>query len=1084
MHTYNTKIKIPETIVYLEKYGGNAVKQLGNASYEIDVTISDSQFEGYWIANSQYPKPLNEVLIRKPKSRKAYPVDHLVLRSKSAVELDQIDSNTKFAWLNNLIESPSMSPEEVVLSWDAKFQFVAEDSSRGAFGMRPPQLGALHAISAHLSLFADKPSTIVLPTGTGKTETLLSAVVYQKFNRVLVIVPSVQLRKQLTKKFLTLGVLPQFGILPTSIPLPRVAELTTGFRNAADVDLLIENANIFIATSAVFSKTDDGLLSRFFNSINHLVFDEAHHVASKSWNDIKGKFSGKNILQFTATPFRTDGKSLDAKIIYNFTMADAQAMGYFKPIRVHTIEEYYEERSDRKIAEKALAVLREDLSEGRDHLMMARVESIDRADEILPIYQEIAADMNPLLVHSYLPKLEQERTIAALISGRSKIVICVKMLGEGFDLPMLKVAALHDHHKSLAISLQFIGRFTRASSGLGDASVVVNVARPAVEKALSGLYAHGAKWDEVLRRLSQDTVERQVQLQELVDSLQEQGDLGEQISLWNLKPGLSAKLYTTTTENWNPTRYTESLKKSVNHWHAISEDEKVLIVLVADDLPIGWGDYKNIFDHVYNLMIVRWDSEKGVLFFYANDYEYFACERIVQNITGDAATLVDSDDIYKIFDNVELPLVRNLGASRIGAISFTQYFGSNVTEGLAAIEKSESSLSNVAVFGYEEGDRTIWGCSQKKGKVWAPLNGTLTQWVDWGDKAWAKISSPANSASNVTENFLRPESITERYSQIAIALQWGEYLLKAGDHTIRIIFDGNSVPLYLVSLSIETFSDSGPIVFSIESDAYKSTFELHIDTSVAEGYRYIQLEGPVVEISRSTRYVKSFQDYMVIDPIVVHYADGGFSYNKYLVRVESEIDLYPVDRLITKEFTNIRKESMSKTRMTDSIQYEYYQEMMDDYDLIFNDDDKGEAADLVALRDNSNGTIGLCLVHCKYSHEDRPGSRVIDFYEVCGQSQRSTRWKHSGIERLTTHLLKRNKVWQSDGYSRFLKGNESLLSYFEKKSRTTAVELEIFLVQPGLSKARASNSVLQLLGGSDLQTTKTAFAPLKVVCSP
>ena len=273
-------------------------------------------------------------------------------------------------------------------------------------------------------------------------------------------------------------------------------------------------------------------------------------------------------------------------------------------------------------------------------------------------------------------------------------------------------------------------------------------------------------------------------------------------------------------------------------------------------------------------------------------------------------------------------------------------------------------------------------------------------------------------------------------------------------------------------------------MFSIESDAYKSTFELHIDTSVAEGYRYIQLEGPVVEISRSTRYVKSFQDYMVIDPIVVHYADGGFSYNKYLVRVESEIDLYPVDRLITKEFTNIRKESMSKTRMTDSIQYEYYQEMMDDYDLIFNDDDKGEAADLVALRDNSNGTIGLCLVHCKYSHEDRPGSRVIDFYEVCGQSQRSTRWKHSGIERLTTHLLKRNKVWQSDGYSRFLKGNESLLSYFEKKSRTTAVELEIFLVQPGLSKARASNSVLQLLGGSDLQTTKTAFAPLKVVCSP
>jgi superfamily II DNA or RNA helicase len=45
------------------------------------------------------------------------------------------------------------------------------------------------------------------------------------------------------------------------------------------------------------------------------------------------------------------------------------------------------------------------------------------------------------------------------------------MLGEGYDLPNLKIAALHDQHKSLAITLQFIGRFTRSSSNtpIGDA---------------------------------------------------------------------------------------------------------------------------------------------------------------------------------------------------------------------------------------------------------------------------------------------------------------------------------------------------------------------------------------------------------------------------------------------------------------------------------------------------------------------------------------------------------------------------------------------------------------------------------------
>jgi len=46
-------------------------------------------------------------------------------------------------------------------------------------------------------------------------------------------------------------------------------------------------------------------------------------------------------------------------------------------------------------------------------------------------------------------------------------------LGEGFDLPALKVAAIHDPHKSLAVTLQFVGRFARSGQGLGDASVFV-----------------------------------------------------------------------------------------------------------------------------------------------------------------------------------------------------------------------------------------------------------------------------------------------------------------------------------------------------------------------------------------------------------------------------------------------------------------------------------------------------------------------------------------------------------------------------------------------------------------------------------
>jgi len=46
-----------------------------------------------------------------------------------------------------------------------------------------------------------------------------------------------------------------------------------------------------------------------------------------------------------------------------------------------------------------------------------------------------------------------------------------------------------------------------------------------------------------------------------------------------------------------------------------------------------------------------------------------------------------------------MPLVKSMGSSRIGAISFTSYFGPNVTEGLADIEKREAQLNNIACLG-------------------------------------------------------------------------------------------------------------------------------------------------------------------------------------------------------------------------------------------------------------------------------------------------------------------------------------------------------------------------------------------------
>jgi hypothetical protein len=68
----------------------------------------------------------------------------------------------------------------------------------------------------------------------------------------------------------------------------------------------------------------------------------------------------------------------------------------------------------------------------------------------------------------------------------------------------------------------------------------------------------------------------------------------------------------------------------------------------------------------------------------------------------------------------------------------------------------------------------------------------------------------------------------------------------------------------------------------------------------------------------------------------------------------------------------------------------------EDYDLIFDDDESGEAADVVVARViggiEAPTQIDVEFYHCKYSSADVPGARIEDLYVVCGQAQTSIRW--------------------------------------------------------------------------------------------
>ncbi len=301
-------------------------------------------------------------------------------------------------------------------SWIDAFSYVMEDPARGVKGLRGPQIGAVHSVHAHWTV-SDAPATIVMPTGTGKTETMLSVLVSARCARVLVVVPTDALRTQIAEKFLTLGVLkePGFRVLAEQAKCPIVGVLQHIPRDMAEVDEVFGRCHVIVTTSSIAGQCTAEVRDRMAALCTHLFIDEAHHAEAPTWSAFKAGFRARRVLQFTATPFREDGRPLDGKIIFEYPLRKAQQEGYFRPIRFRRVVEFNQKRSDEAIAKTAIEQLREDFDKG--HILMARAESVARAKEVFKIYERYP-EFKPVELHTGIKSVRERETIRKQVLGR------------------------------------------------------------------------------------------------------------------------------------------------------------------------------------------------------------------------------------------------------------------------------------------------------------------------------------------------------------------------------------------------------------------------------------------------------------------------------------------------------------------------------------------------------------------------------------------------------------------------------------------------------------------------------------------
>ncbi|GAA3913882.1 hypothetical protein GCM10023084_76990 [Streptomyces lacrimifluminis] len=1044
-----------------EKIAGNKVRQLLVPGSTLEVTDEDgvlrvSNVYGNWPAVRTAADDVDELTA--------------VLPSRSGHEV---------RWQG----SRACTPQTVV------------ESYRNAIGFRPygephslrrPQIGALHAVMGHWASGLGDPGIVVMPTGTGKTETMLALLVAARMERLLVLVPSAALRDQIAGKFETLGILQQEQIVKAGALRPRVGRFEHGFKDPDEAARFVAACNVVVATPQILSRSVGNVRMALLSSFSHLIVDEAHHSPADTWARVVDGFSDRPVLLFTATPFREDGRRLPGRTVFRFPLREAQRLEYFTHINYRAV--FGVEDVDRELAELAVGQLRADLEAGHDHLLMARAESIPKAEGLGLLYRELAPGFNPTVVHQDVGITRRKAAVTALRERECRIIICVDMLGEGFDEPALKIAAMHAARKSLSPMIQFVGRFTRAADGLGEATVFVAQEPTAGASPLRRLLREDADWNHLLRDLTDRATLAAEETSAFDTSFTGAPD---EVAVGVLQPKMSAVAYRAATAEWRPEAALTLCKDNervLDDAMALGgEDSPVAWYVIERRTSVRWGAPQELEQVVYELIVLYFDTTRRLLYIHGSE-KSSTYKDLAEAVLGEGSELINGARTYRVLAGLDRLVPTNVGLkdARDYFTRFSLHVGSDVSQGFTTAQEHKTQ-THIATSGFDDGE-SVSISAAASGRFWSPTTApSLKAWTDWCDRQGTKLLDSTINLERVFDGFIIPEDITARppYALLGVQWPWQVYLGSRDRYTLT--YDDRSYSLTDVDFEVDDYSPTGPFLFSLTTPAWRVAYQADYDTKglvyrPREQDAVIVGSGPTAEPQPLEEWLNAHRPDLFLEGDRLIDDEGKLIAPRYTRRPYDPSLLTPLEW----QGVDFSKESQRAERRTDSIQYymSAHLQATGSFDVLLDDDGSGEAADLVGLKVDGR-YLDVTLVHCKYSSKPAPGTRVGDLYEVCGQAMRSAKWRRQNALPLLDHLHSRAVQYarRNGSISPYEVGGSRELFTIRDQARLLRPRFHTVIVQPGLQVRKATDEQLLLLAGAEKFVRDTSAGDFTVYCS-
>lgn len=935
-------------------------------------------------------------------------------------------------------------------------------------GFRPGQLGALHSVISHFSVY-DDPAIASLPTGYGKTAVIMALPFVLGASRLLVVEPSDVLRRQTASQFAVLSTLRKLNVLHGDVPNPTVRG-QKGRPTAEEWDAMAA-CDVVVSTPASTSPTvEPKAPPQLFDVI---IFDEAHHAPADTWKAYLEHHSHAKFVFLTATPFRRDKKAIPGRIAYSYPVSRASREKAFGRVSFRAApvrNDHDEDEVDRAIAREAVRQLAADREAGYDHRMLVRAASLRTAQDLLTVYRTEGARVEA--IDSHLSKRRQDQIEAQLVAGELDGIVCVDMFGEGYDFPKLKVAALHAPHRSLVPTLQFIGRFARTNGErTGDATLIAPASR--LRDATAKLFQEGVDIAQLIDEAAQAQIrdgegDREI-LEILKTRVQAESDY-DAVSPMSLKLYAHARIFecTTAPDFRNFGAIIGRRLKLAKQW--MSEDGRISLLLTVDTEPPNWATSDVLVNVRHDAFLLAYNDTTRLCYIGSTRRTDKLYLDLMQASCRDQHRPISFERTRKALAGLGDLRFYNVGlkntAFNTQAESYRTLTGPRAERAVTAGDARAFVQGHFFGSGVDGGDRETIGASSSS-RIWSNQRLAVSDYLDWITKLNGRLAGDIAVASSQLD-IVQPTRTLRALPALVIGGSWPKDAYRQAPRVRYRRGGGSWIFRQVTDLELSNFVVSGnEMRFDIGDDQVAIPFMFTIT-----GGQIIRSRGQGWELQ-----IQAHQDdwedvagWLSMHPPAFFAADKSSFQGMNVMPApplqasrlkEQDVEVVDWDGCdIRREFGPpgvgglVSVHEHLRARLVGNAAVE----------IVVYDHRSGEAADFIVVGESDEGMVRISLYHCKGAGGAPSGGRVADVYEVTCQLLKSV--AYCEVELLVKHVEHRTNPGRHQVPSTFIKGTAERFRELVLDTAPDMIEFVIYGVQPGISNAQMDEHLVDLMAFS------------------